>query len=173
MDSVDCWVLGGGRCPANGTLEGIWHPMGSRTSAYQALDPRDSGWVADCSSLHRGRTDIQNMSQTLHVHLVYVGKGRFQLTLTLVNKSNPLVEIMTFGDLQRSIRGMKPGAKTIRFAKTTIDCADLPLDQMRAYFKKVYDKYEQAKADGRDLDAELERINRPDLTAGSGGLCMN
>lgn len=108
-----------------------------------------------------------------HVHLVFVGRGRFQLTLTVVNQPNPLIEIMSLGDLQQSIRRMKPGAKTIRFAKTTIECDNIPLDEMREYFKKVHDTYIQAISDGRDMDAELERINRPDPTAGTGGISLN
>ena len=110
----------------------------------------------------------------VNFHLVYVGKDQFQLTISSSDRpANPIIEIMTFGQLQQSIRGMKPGARMIRFAKSTIDCANTDLDALRGYFVSVYDSIVRAKAGGRDLDAELKEINRPDLTDGSGGLCMN
>ncbi len=112
--------------------------------------------------------------QHFHFHLAYVGNARFQLTLTHIEKpTKPLIEIMTVGDLQRSIRAMKPGATCIRFAITTIDCDGCP-HGLREYFKKVYDSYVQAKSEGRDLDVELRNMqNSPDPTDGSGGLSLN
>ncbi len=79
---------------------------------------------------------------------------------------------MTFGQLQQSIRKMKPGAR-IRFAKSTIDCVNTDLDALREYFVSVYDCVVKAKANGRNLDAELAEMNRPDPTDGSGGLSLN
>lgn len=117
------------------------------------------------------------MSQIeVHFHLAYIGGDQFQFTLT--NKSNPgeqMVEAMSFGDLQRSIRKLKPGSKTLRIGKQTIEAnSGIPLDSLREYFKKVHDSYVRAIATGRDLDAELREIERnPDPTDGSGGLSMN
>lgn len=116
------------------------------------------------------------MSQvTVHVHLAYVLNGRFQLTVqSLDDPTHPMIEVMSAGDLLKSIRAMKPGSKTIRIGKQTIQAdAGLP-DGVRAYFQKVYDGYMQAKADGRDLDAELRALeNNLDPTDGSGGLSLN
>lgn len=113
--------------------------------------------------------------QKLHFHLVYVGNDRFQLTVTHIDKPRtPLIEIMTLGDLQRSLRKMKPGAKTIRFAKTTIDCVNSPLPGgLRGYFQDVLDSYLRAKATGRDIDAEIKGIGSPDLTDGTGNFSLN
>lgn len=123
------------------------------------------------------RRDNEEMSQVqVHVHLVYVGKDQFQLTINIQNQT-PMIEVMTFGDLQKAIPKMKPGAKIIRFANSMIDFTDIPSDvsdKMRRYFQEVYRRYVQARADGRDLDAELrEMAAHPDPTNGSGGFCLN
>ena len=111
----------------------------------------------------------------VHFHLAYVLNGRFQLTVQSMDKPNhPMVEVMTVGDLRKSIRAMKPGSKSIRIGKQTIKAnVGLPLDGVRAYFKKVYDGYMRAKANGRDLDAELRKLGNPDPTDGSGGFSLN
>lgn len=109
----------------------------------------------------------------IHAHLAYIGKDRFQLTVTVASQpSKPMIEIMTSNNLRRAVRRMKPGAKTIRFVKLAID-GDEPLDAFREYFKKVYDSLIRAKASGIDVDAYLKEMERnPDPTDGTGNFSL-
>ena len=108
--------------------------------------------------------------QRVHFHLAYIGGGNFQLTITHLEKpSRPIIEQMTLSQLHQSVRQMKPGSKSLRFAKTRIDCDNLPLDGLREYFKKVLTCHEEVIASGASPDHRIEEIRRNiDPTDGSG-----
>ena len=131
---MDYWLLRDRQYLGGDTLESNGYPLGSRKRGHQSSDHCDPNWVASRSAVCCGHMVVQEMSQ-IHFHLVYIGNDRFQLTITCSDQqSNPIIEIMTFGELQQSIRSMKPGAMAIRFAKTTIDCTNMNLDAAFPFF---------------------------------------
>lgn len=100
------------------------------------------------------------MPEKVHFHLAYIGKGKFQLTITGMRRlSEPIIEHMTTKQLRKSVRQMKRGSSEIRFAKACIDDeSGVPLDMLKDYFEEVLRSHENAVASGVDVDREIEEL---------------